>query len=190
MKKLLILLTITCFVFINYTVMNTKASDRAQEVIISKGTFLKVMPLKDICTSTSDIDDGVTFINLYDMYVDETDAVPEKSLIYGYIEDIREPVQGSNAAIKIKFNKIVTPEKKVIPIDAYLFSPNDNYIGGEQTNPKYYVKTPHFTQGFGRGIADGVLQYAPLNIREEGKHTIIKPGAEMYLILNEDLKIN
>lgn len=191
MKNIYLILIIFCLVFTSFTANSTFAgSQESIPLKISKGTFIKVLSLREICSASADTGDDVSFMNLLDMYVDETNVIPEKSIAYGYIEDVREPVQGLNGAMKIKINKIVTPEKKVIPINAYVFSPNDNYIGGDQTSPKYYVKIPHFTKGLGNGRADGVLQYAPVNIREDGKPVIIKPGSELLLILKDDLKLN
>lgn len=189
MKKLFLIIT-ACLVFSSYIAKSSLAeTSQAVQLKISKGTFLKVLSLREICSASADVGDEVSFMNLLDMYVDETNVIPEKSMVYGYVEDVREPVQGTNGAIKIKINKVITPEKKAIPINAYIFSANDNYVGGDQTDPKYYIPMPHYTKDLGYGSADGVLQYAPTNIREDGKPVIIKPGSELFLIFKDDLKI-
>ena len=154
---------------------------------IRGGTFIRVVNVRDINSFTADIGDECEFINKYDMFIDEYLVIPQNSKVYGVIEDVREPVQGTNGAIKIKIDRIVTPygDKTFYP-DAHIYTTSDNYIGGEQTKPAYYKKTPHYIEGWGYGI----LQLAPINIYEQGKHAEIKPGAELLVIFHKDLKIN
>ncbi len=184
MRKQLLILTLSFLCLLG--LFSAEAFSQSNNIIIKKGTFLKVMSERQISTQEADIDDGVSFINAYDMYVEDTNAIPQNSVFYGIIEDLKEPVQGTNGALKIKITKFITPDKRTVPIDGYIYNENDNYIGGELTAPMYYSKTPHYIEGFG----GGVLQYSPVNIRHPGKHTVIKPGAELFLILNSDLKIN
>lgn len=155
-------------------------------VKIQKETFLKVLSPTEISSAIVDINDEVFFININDMYIGETNAIPQNSRFYGHIEDIKEPVQGTNAAIKIKIDKLVLPNKKIIPVDAYIYSENNNFLGGDQTPPMYYNRMPHYTKGWNSGI----LQYTPTNIRHPGQPTIILPGAELFIILIDDLIIN
>ncbi|MBQ2645011.1 hypothetical protein IJG14_05515 [bacterium] len=195
MKKI-ILFTIIFLISLNG--LKTKAvtfdtyyppqDERPKESIILKaGTFLKVMNLRDINTFTGDIGDECEFVNVTDMFIGEFLIIPKSSHIYGTIEDIREPVQGNNAAIKIKIEKIVTPdEDKTYYVNGYIEGDSNFYIGGEQTAPAYYKTTAHYTEGWGGGI----LQMTPLNIYEFGKHTQIKAGQEVRVILVNDLKIN
>ncbi len=146
------------------------------------GTFVKVIPREEYSTLTADIEDEVTFINMQDMYVYETNAIPSGTIFYGEIEDVKEPVQGRDASLKILINKMITPDKKVYKIKAHIYSENDNYIGGNQTASIYYHKVPHYIQGF-----KPILKVAPLNVYEQGRHTIIKPGQEMFLIIEDDI---
>ena len=158
----------------------------SKNLTVRKGSYIKVVNLRGINTFTYDIGDECEFINTNDMFIDEYLVLPRNSKVYGVVEDIREPVQGTNSAIKIKINKIVTPyQDKTFYPKAHIYSKNNMYIGGEQTNPAYYKKSPHYIEGWG----SGVLQLTPLNIYEFGKHTNIKPGTELYALLEEDLKI-
>lgn len=191
MKKLLLLLLLLLIsnpsegvTFDNYYPDDEKPT---KNLVMCKGTFLRVVNLRDINSFTADIGDECEFINKTDMFIDEYLVIPQNSKIYGHIEDIREPVQGTNGAIKIKITKIVTPyEDHIYEVDGHIYAPNNNYIGGEQTHVAYYKKTPHYIKGWGYGI----LQLTPLNIYEFGKHAQIKPGAELYVVLHHDLKIN
>ncbi len=159
-------------------------SSRAEnsDMKLRSGTFMKIMARDEISTLTADIEDEVSFINSSDLYVYETNAVPQNTIFYGEIEDLLEPVEGRDAALKIKINKMITPDKKVYKIKGHIYSENDNYLGGKETEPVYYRKVPHYNRAF-----RPMLQAAPLNIYEMGKHTIVLPGAELFLILEEDI---
>ncbi|MCD7740572.1 MAG: hypothetical protein LUH11_04405 [Candidatus Gastranaerophilales bacterium] len=149
---------------------------------IREGAFAKVMVRDEISTLTADIDDEVTFINTQDMYVYETNAIPENTIFYGEIEDVREPVEGKDGALKISIYKMITPDKKVYKITGHIYSENDNYIGGKNTSPAYYHKVAHYSSKI-----KPILQAAPLNIYEMGKHTVIKPGAELFVVFDKDV---
>ena len=184
MKKI-ILITL-CLLTISITSQRLNAQEIPPTgIYVQKGTFIKAITPIEISTSDSDIGDDVYFINTSDMYIKNTNAIPRGSKLIGKIEDIREPVQGTNAAIKIRIDTIITPEKREIPTNAYLFGDSNNYIGGEMTPPAYYHRMPHYTEG----LKGGVLQYTPSNIRSFGEHKIIKAGSEVFIILNDDLKI-
>ena len=149
---------------------------------IRSGTFARVMTLDEFSTLTADTEDEVKFINTQDMYVYETNAIPEGTIFYGEIEDVREPVEGKDGALKIAINKMITPDKKVYKLNAHIYNENDNYIGGRTTPSIYYHRTPHYIQGF-----RPMLKAAPLNIYEMGKHTVVKPGAELFVIFEDDV---
>ncbi len=163
------------------------AQDTPQKpIILMKGTFLKAFLQKEISTQLADIGDKVYLINSLDMYVDDTNVIPSGSKLYGFIEDLREPVQGTNASVKIKIEKIITPSGVNIPVNAYVYGEDDNYLGGERTHAMYYNRMPHYIEGMG----GGVLQFAPTDIRYPGQHLLIKAGSEQKVVLIDDLKIN
>lgn len=175
------LLTFSLFIFNNCM---CNAEENSEEKVIRSGTFIKVLVPVEISTLLFDIDDEVWFLNTQDMYIYETNVLPKGTKIYGEIEDIREPVEGRDAAIKILITKIITPDRKVFKVKGHLYDENDNYIGGKETHPIYYRKVPHYYMRM-----KPVLQAAPLNIWEMGKHTVIKPGTEMFIIFEDDVKI-
>ena len=155
-------------------------------IVLRAGTLIRVMNLRNINTFANDIGDECEFINVVDMFVGDYMVLPKNSHIFGVVEDIREPVQGNDAAIKIKIDKIVTPDKEITYfVEGHIGGGADFYIGGKQTPPAYYKTTPHYTKGWGHGI----LQLTPLNIYSFGKHTQIKAGEEVFVILQKDLKI-
>ncbi len=160
------------------------AEDLSDSLKIRKGAFIKVMNPVEFSTLISDIGDELCFINTSDLYLYETNVLPQNTKIYGEVEDILEPIQGRDGAIKILINKIITPDKKIYKVKGHIYSENDNYIGGKPTQSIYYRKVPHYTMRM-----KPMLQAAPLNVLELGKHTIVKPGAELFIILDEDLII-
>ena len=59
---------------------------------------------EEINTLSADKEDKVTFLNLHDMYIYETNAIPKNSMFYGEVEEVKEPVRGRDASIKISIN--------------------------------------------------------------------------------------
>ena len=86
--------------------MQLKAQADNSSVKLRAGTFIKVMAREEFSTLTADIDDEIIFINTSDMYVYETNAIPEDTIFFGVVEDVREPVEGRDGAIKIFINKM------------------------------------------------------------------------------------
>lgn len=182
MKKESILFLIIVLICSNIQTVLSAETDTSMS--IRKGTFAKVMVPIEFSTLTSDIGDEVWFINTQDLYIYETNVLPANTKIYGEIEDLREPIEGRDGAIKILINKMITPDKKVYKVNGHIYSENDNYLGGKETSGVYYRKVPHYTVRM-----KPMLQVAPLNVLEMGKHTVIKPGAELFLIFEDDVKI-
>lgn len=176
---------ITLFIFTFVSIVLSVYGEENSDIKLREGAFVKVLVLEEFSTLTSDIDDEVKFINLSDIYVYDTNIIPENSIFYGKIEDLKEPVTGKDGALKILINKIVTPDEKVYNVTAHIYNENDNYLGGRNTAPVYYRKVPHYIKGF-----RPILQLAPLNVYEMGKHTIIKPGAELLVIFDKDMIVN
>ena len=156
-----------------------------EDLKLRTGSFIKVMAREEFSTLTSDIGDEYIFICPQDFYVYEADIVPENTLFFGIVEDIKEPVQGRDGAMKIKIYKMIKPDKTVRKINAHIYSENDNYIGGKETASTYYRKVPHYIHRL-----RPFLQAAPLNVYEMGRHTVIKPGTEFFVVLEEDLPFN
>ena len=182
-RKIITGLFIIFLVIIN-NASNIYAKEAKENLKIKEGTFIKVMVPIEFSTLTSDVGDEVWFINIQDMYIYETNVIPENTKIYGEIEDLLEPVQGRDGAIKIQINKMITPDKKVYKVKGHIYSENDNYLGGKETSAVYYKKVPHYSQKL-----KPFLQVAPLNVLEMGRHTVVKPGAELFLIIEEDLEV-
>lgn len=148
-------------------------------VEIPKGSFIPVINSQEISTSYSDEGAPVKFVASTDLFLYETNIIPKNTEFYGFVEKINEPVVGTNGSMVIVINKLRFIDGFEIPIKAYIYSTNNNIIGGELTAPAGYDKMPHYQQGF----ATGTLQYVPGATRRMGDHTVVASGAELMVIL-------
>ena len=157
----------------------------AKTVILPKGSFISVVNVREISTETYDEGDTVCFTNSDPLYFEDDVVLPAGSLFLGKVVSIREPVQGTNAAIKLDVEKVVFPSFKEQSFKAFVGKDSEEYIGGEQTEPMYYDRVPHYSEL----TKLGVIQYCPVNVFEFGKHTKIAPGTKLILMLVEDVPI-
>jgi len=150
------------------------------------GTFIPVMNTQDISTEYCPEGYKVKFIVSNDMFLHETNIIPKGSELYGYVEDIHEPVVGTHASMKIKITKLVLADTFEIPIKGYIYTSNNNMIGGGLTEPAEYIKMPHWQQRFqGRFWTrrGPTLQIRPGPTRKMGEHTRLNSGEEGIVIL-------
>lgn len=153
-------------------------------ILLKKGAFIKVVNQRMISTAIADEGDEVSFIVPTDIWCGEAKIFPQETMFYGFVEELNEPVQGTNGALKLKINKVVLPDNSEYPIDAYVTHKGEITIGGELTPPLEYTKMPHHIRY--PNVYKGVLQYVQGNKRYFGHHLVIKAGAELVLMLNED----
>jgi len=152
-------------------------------VKIAKDSFLKAINQRDISSSTVKVGDVEYFINPADVYIGTSSVIPKNSIYLGVVEEVREAVEGINAAMKIKIYKVITPSKKEYELDAYVYKNGRTTIGGDLTPVAYYTRMPHYSGNW----KYGALQYAPTTIREMGKPTVIRAGEEVTFIMNSDV---
>lgn len=151
------------------------------ELAIQKGTFFKAINQREISSATYSAGDEVSLIASGDVFIGEINIIPDGSILTGYVEEVRMPVEGINGAVKVKINRVTTPDKKEFSINAYLYNGNDYWYGGELTHPVYYHKLPHF---IGSGLPVAVLQYVPDTARYHGLHCVIKAGQEVLVMID------
>lgn len=154
-------------------------------ILLQKGAFIKIMNMRTISTAIADEGDEISFIVPTDIWCADALIFPKQTIFYGFVEKIYEPVQGTNAAIKLKVNKAVLPDGREYELNGFVTKNGDEKMGGELTPPMEYTKIPHYIE-FRTDLSKGVLQYVPGNKRFFGNHLIIKPGVELVLVLNED----
>lgn len=159
---------------------------------IPAGVMIPVLNMQEISTETCPVGYKVKFVSTNDLYIDDTNVIPEDSSLYGYIEKINEPVVGTNASMRVKVTKLVLPDGYEMPIKAYVYTANGNLIGGELTPPAEWVKMPHYQDKFQKtawNYRGPTLQIRPGGYRSMGVHTKISAGERELIILVAPLNI-
>ena len=156
---------------------------RSYDVIeVPAGTFIPVISAQEISTQYCPVGYKVRFTSTNDLFMHETNIIPENSEFYGYIEEIHEPVIGTNASMVIKINKVILPDGFEMPVRAYIYTPNNNIIGGGISEPAEWVKMPHYQSRFKNNIT---LLIRPGRERKMGSHTTIPSGENRMIILSD-----
>lgn len=156
------------------------------EITLPVGTFIPVITTQEISTETCPEGYKLKFISTSDLFMYETNIIPRNAQFFGYIEKINEPVVGTNASMKIKITKLIVPDGFEIPIKGYIYTSNNNLIGGELTPPSEWVRMPHYQSKF-QGISwnhrAATIQIRPGGKRSMGHHTRIPAGDQQIIIL-------
>jgi hypothetical protein len=194
MRALLVIFLSLIFVFVfNFSEVKAENFEPMQlemrgydEITLPVGTFIPVITTQEISTETCPEGYKLKFIATNDLFMYETNIIPRETEFYGYIEKINEPVIGTNASMKIKITKIVMADGFEIPMKGYIYTSNDNLIGGELTEPSEWVKMPHYQSKF-QGISwnhrAATLQIRPGGRRSMGAHKKIPAGDQQIIIL-------
>ena len=152
------------------------------EFDIPTGTHIPVISLQEFSTAYCEEGDEVEFLTTSDIYLFNKNVIPQGTKLRGYIEKKNEPIKGTNAAMRIFVNKMYLPDGYEIPIKSYIYSANNNTLGGELTPPEKYIKIPHY-QRWTMFRAMGVLQYVPGGERKMGEHITVSSGANLMVVL-------
>lgn len=196
MRLFLTILTVLSLSFLSVKaqeVQNVQLDMRDYDgIIIPTGVVIPVINMQEISTETCPVGYKTKFVSTNDLYIDETNVIPENSEFFGYIEKINEPIVGTNASMKIKIFRLELPDGFSIPVKGYLYTSNDNIIGGELTSPAEWVKVPHYQEKY-QGISwihrGATLQLRPGGKRSMGVHTKIGTGERQLIILTAPTEI-
>ena len=184
MKKLLLTLLVI-FALIGVCFADENGGLRDYDGIeLARGTFIPVISTQEISTQYCDVKSVVKFISTTDLYLYETNVIPQNTEFFGYIEKINEPVVGTNASMIIRIAKLKLSDGFEIPVKGYIYTVNGNLIGGEITEPATYDTKPSYRQG-----CKNVLGYVPGATRKMGEHVIIASGADLIIVLAGPLYI-
>ena len=185
LKRLLtlILMLITGLCFANEPVLRGY-----DEYKIPAGYHIPILNLQEFSTAITEEGERLNFITTNDIYVFDKKILPQGTKLSGYIEKKNEPIRGTNASMKIFINKMWLSDGYEIPIKAYVYSSNNNKLGGELTQPETYNKQPHY-QRWTMFRAMGVVQYVPGDQRRMGEHLTISAGANLTIVLVAPLYI-
>ena len=179
MKKFVFIL---CFLLINVCFAAEPALRDYDEFDIPAGTHLSVISLQEFSTAYCEEGDEVKFKTTSDIYLFNKNIIPEGTLLTGYIDKKNEPIIGTHAAMRIFVNKMYLTDGTVVPMKAYIYTANNNMIGGGITEPAEDIKMPHFQRRYMfRAYSD--TQYVPGAKRKMGEHITITSGANLIVVL-------
>lgn len=185
MKKILsvlfIIITVSvcrCFADENYGLRDYDGIE------LARGTFIPVISAQEISTAYCDVRTPVKFISTSDLYLYETNVIPQNTEFFGYIEKLNEPIVGTNASMVIKIAKMRFSDGFELPVKGYICLNNNTLIGGELTEPATFVKKASFMQGY-----KTMVGYVPGPARKMGEHTVIASGADLLILLAGPLYI-
>ena len=192
MKKILSLFLIflsfnTIKVFAATPIENIQLDIReADPIELQAGTFIPVMNAQEISTQYMTEGQKLKFIATNDLFMYETKIIPEDTLFEGYIEKMNEPVIGTNASMIIRISKIILPDGHEMPMKGYIYTSNNNLIGGGMAEPAEWIRMPHYQNRL-KGVAS--LQIKPGEKKKMGEHTTLQSGLDLMIILTDPLEI-
>lgn len=162
---------------------DVKLETRGYDVIeVPAGTFIPVLNNQEISTQTCPDGFKVRFTSTNDLYMHDTNIIPEDTAFYGFVEEVHDPVIGTNASMKIRITKMVYPDGFESPIRGYIYTSNNNLIGGELTAPAEWRKMPHYQRNIGNNMT---LQIRAGRTRKMGTHARVPAGERSIIILTD-----
>ena len=174
MKKL-------CFKILILTILLFTCKLCQAQAILDTGTLILVHSTKVLSTKTLQEGDSVFFVAPADVWVDEINIVPKNTIFKGYVSMLKMPVKGINAALKFKITHIILPNGETRNFDGYISNGKSDIIGGEQTPPASYNKMAHIYPS--RLHWSGTTQWVPSGEYEYGMHRGVKPGQNLFVVL-------
>ena len=190
MKKIILTLSLLLIMCLNCnaedTLPNVQFEIRDYDgVQLDAGTFIPVMNTTEVSTQNCPEGFKAVFIATNDMYLGEVNVIPKDTVFYGRVEDLHEPVIGTNGSMKIKIVKMIYPDGFEAPVRGYIYTSNDNILGGELAPPENYIKMPHYQTRY----KAATLQLRPGRERKMGLHTTLRAGENKLIILTDPLWI-
>ena len=157
MKKWLVILTVlilgtglSCIAAETPVMEDVQLETRGYDLVeVPAGTFIPVASSQEISTEYCPEGFKVRFTATNDLYMYETNIIPENTTFYGFIEKLNEPVVGTNASMTIKITKMILPDGYEVPIRGYIYTSNNNIIGGGISEPAEWRKMPHYQRDIG-----------------------------------------
>lgn len=153
--------------------------------VISKGVMIQAYPVKTITTAALNEGDIVYFITPSDLWGYEVNILPKNTRLRGYVEMLKMPIKGINAAMVIRITEAIQPNGIIRKMNATVTHNGSTQIGGTLTPPASYNKTVHPRRGMYWKSA-GVLQYVPSGDYEMGIHVTLPTNEAVLIMLDED----
>ena len=177
-----VIISVLLFVLINFfCIANAELRDY-DEFDIPAGTHIPVISLQEFSTAYCEEGEKLDFVTTSDIFLFDKNVIPEGTKLSGYIDKKNEPVKGTNAAMRIFINKMYLADGYEVPLKSYIYTSNNNIIGGELTPPAKYDKKPHYQRWF-MFRAYGINKYVPGAERCMGEHVTVSSGADLIVVL-------
>lgn len=178
--RLFISFVIFCFISLSaFAELNLRDYD---EFDVPEGTHIPVISLQEFSTAYCEEGDEVAFVTTSDIFMYNKNVIPEGTKLTGYIDKKNEPIIGTHAAMKVFINKMNFSDGTVVPIKAYIYTANNNVIGGGLTAPEKYINMPQYPRWV-MFRAFTVTRCVPGATRKMGEHVTISSGANMIVVL-------
>ncbi len=155
-----------------------------------KGSFIRVYPNETISTMLNQEGDIVAFINPADLWIGDKKVIPVNSILKGYINFLKLPIQGINGAFSIRITELYVPGSGVKKINGIVEMNGKTMIGGGLAPPASYRYSVHPSKvrPYLISFPQGYLQYVPSGEYEFGEHTTIRPSDILFIVLEEDVE--
>ncbi len=158
------------------------------EFDIPEGSHIPVISLQEFSTAYCEEGEEVSFKTTSDIFLYNKNVIPEGTVIKGYIDNKHEPIIGTHASMKVVINKMYFSDGYEVPIKGYIYTSNNNIIGGGITEPADYLKIPHY-QRWVMFRAYSVNRYVPGKQRRMGEHITVSSGANLIVVLTAPLHL-
>ena len=156
------------------------------QVTLPAGTFVGVESAQEISTQYCPNGYKALFITTNDYYVNDVNIIPTNTTFIGYVDELHDPVVGTNGSFKVKITKMILPDGYEMDVKGYIYTSNNNMIGGQMSEPAEWRKMPHYQKNIGMNTT---LQVRPGRTRKMGSHALILSGEDMLVIFTEPLNI-
>jgi len=156
------------------------------EFDIPEGTHVPVISLQEFSTAYCEEGDEVAFATTSDIFMYNKNVIPEGTKITGYIDKKNEPIIGTHGAMRVFVNKMNLSDGSVVPIRGYVYTSNNNIIGGGLTAPEKYINMPQYARWY-MFRAFAVTRCVPGATRKMGEHVTISSGANLIIVLTEPI---
>ena len=160
----------------------------AYDPYVPKGTLIKVYTKIPLTTEHLEENSVVYFVVPSDVWVQETKAFEAGDIFKGYVSMLKMPVQGVNAAMKIKITDVIKKEGYMEDVSGTLIFGNKDVLGGDLTNPASYNKSFFPRKVYG-AIWGGTYRYVPSGEYEFGRHMVINMRDNLFVQLDEDYAV-
>ena len=111
--------------------------------------------------------------------------IAKGDVFQGYVDMLKMPILGVNAALSIKVTGIIKTNGDKQAVQGRIIFKNSDILGGNLTNPLSYNKSFFPKKVYGN-IWGGTYRYVPSGEYEYGQHVRIDSHDRMFVQLDED----